>query len=172
MRRNITVMIILVLMLLAQFVLAQNTWTTTNRKDPMTEKITWYALSPSVSPIEKMSFPYENTQASIVVARQGREEWVYIVFNVTPNIVGGSTADGYEVINTRIKWDYSQPVYVRLFKKFGSTFLQFEDTMEIIQKILLHRKVMVELNWYGQGLVHFEFPLEGAANAIAQIRRN
>ncbi|MGJ8453810.1 hypothetical protein ACSFC1_00690 [Pseudothermotoga sp. U03pept] len=171
MKRNVIVIFISILTLLAQLVLAQNTWTTTNRKDPMTEKITWYALSPSVSPIEKMSFPYEKTQASIVVARQGKEEWVYISFNVRPNIVGGSIVDGYEVITTRIKWDNSQPVYAKFLTQFGSKLLLFENTMEIIQKILLHRKLIVELDWYGQGLVHFEFSLEGAANAITQIRR-
>lgn len=171
MKRSVVVIFIFLTMLLAQFTLAQNQWSVSSKQDPMTGKVTWFAVSPPVSSIEKMSFPYENTQAWIVVARQGKEEGVYIGFNVIPNIVGGSIVDRYEVITTMIRWDTSQPVYAKFFREFGSKSIRFENTMEIIGKLLIHRKLLVELNWYGEGLVHFEFPLEGAANAVAQIRR-
>ncbi|MEJ5229012.1 MAG: hypothetical protein WHT65_03330 [Pseudothermotoga sp.] len=171
MKRSVVVIFIFLTMLLAQFTLAQNQWSVSSKQDPMTGKVTWFAVSPPVSSIEKMSFPYEDTKAQLVIARQGREEWVYIAFNKEPNIVGGIIEGRYEIITTRIKWDNLQPVYVKLVQEAGLNSLHFEKDQEIIRKIIIYKKLLVELNWYGEGLVHFEFPLEGAASAIAQIRR-
>ncbi|ABS61247.1 hypothetical protein [Fervidobacterium nodosum] len=146
-------------------------WTISSKKDPMTGKESWYAISPEVKSLEIMTFPYSGTKARLVVATDGQTEWTYIWFNNAPNIVDFDFGSGgYLIINTRIKWDNQEPEYATFYKEPLSNFLNFGNDVYIIDKILNHEKLTVELNWYSQGYVHFEFPLAGGKEAVKQIR--
>ena len=72
-------------------VFANNQWTTSVSKDEMTEAETWYAFSPSVGPVKKMSFPYGDTKAWLGIGCDGEDEWVYVGFTVSPNLTGTTT---------------------------------------------------------------------------------
>ncbi|NLY91868.1 MAG: hypothetical protein GX081_09755 [Firmicutes bacterium] len=150
-------------------VFANNQWTTSVSKDEMTEAETWYAFSPSVGPVKKMSFPYGDTKAWLGIGCDGEDEWVYVGFTVSPNLTGTTTRDGYDLIYTRIKWD-DQIEDITLTQSWGSKFLHFTDDESVISKIAKSKSVLFELNWYGEGKVYFRFPLDGSAAAINKIR--
>ena len=164
---KLTLLITIISLSLSVF--ADNKWATHVSKDEMTEAKTWYAFSPSGGPVKKMSFPYEDTEAWLGIGCDGEDEWVYIGFNVSPNLTGTTTKDGYDLINTRIKWD-DQIEDITLTQSWGSRFLHFMDDESVISKIAKSKTVLLELNWYGEGKVYFRFPLDGSAAAINEIR--
>ncbi len=145
-------------------------WKIVSEKDPMTGKETWYAISPKVKSLKPMSFPYNDTEAWIGIGNDGTNEWIYIGFSTIPNIEDFNIGNGYLIITTRVKWDELEPNYTTFYQKVGSNFLHFADYTNAISKVMQHKKFLLELNWYGNGLVHFEFPLEGAKEAIETIR--
>jgi len=48
--------------------------------------------------------------------------------------------------------------------------LHFAEYAENIERVINHKTLLLELDWYLDGLVYFEFPLEGAKEAIETIR--
>ncbi len=52
----------------------------------------------------------------------------------------------------------------------GSNLLCFIEVSEkVISKIINSDTMMLELNWYDEGNVYFQFPLMGAAETINEI---
>jgi len=52
----------------------------------------------------------------------------------------------------------------------GSNLLCFIEVSEkVISKIINSDTMLLELNWYGEGNVYFQFPLVGVAEAIDEI---
>lgn len=164
---KLTMFIIICLLSLSVF--AVNQWSTFVSKDEMTEAETWYAHSPSIGPVEKMSFPYGDTKAWLGIGCNGDDEWAYIGFNVSPNLTGTTTKDGYDLIYTRIKWD-DQIKNITLTQSWGSKFINFRDDESVISRIAESNTVLLELNWFGEGKVYFRFPLDGSSAAINKIR--
>ncbi len=169
---------VMMLMILAIFFLALTVngaqigteWTVTVSKDVMTEEETWYASSPNVTSTEPMGFPYEGTKAALVLGYDGKDEWVYIWFSQSPNLLDTKIGDGYNIISTRIKWD-DEIETTKLTQEWGSKFLHFTEDEEVVSKIINSDTMLLELNWYGEGKVYFQFPLEGAAEAIDEIHK-
>ncbi|MFW5787236.1 MAG: hypothetical protein ACOCV3_03110, partial [Halanaerobiales bacterium] len=99
---------ILILILTFMFIIILSTlafaeeWTTSVSEDKMTDSETWYALSPEISPESKMEFPYHNIKAWIGIGYNGEDEWVYVGFNESPNLLNTATEDGYDLIEIRI----------------------------------------------------------------------
>ncbi|MDO7976748.1 hypothetical protein [Oceanotoga teriensis] len=168
MNKKLTIFLILSVFLLSITVYAEDQWDTSVSNDPMTGTKTWYANSPMVTSTETLDFPYSDVKAWIGIGYDGKEEWVYIGFTSSPNIVDTITKDGYNVINTRIKWD-DKIELISLRQEWGAKFIHFRDDKTIVSKISNSNTVLLELNWYSNGNVYFNFPLEGASSAIDKI---
>lgn len=145
-------------------------WTVHSSTDEMEGTTNCFASSQSVNPTKPMKFPYNDVNAWLGIGNNGKSEWAYIGFSKEPNIIDKKPDNGYSVIKTRMKWD-DQIEIVTLTQDWGSKFLHFALDSRMISKIAKHKKVMLELNWYGQGQKYFVFPLTGSSDAIARMRR-
>lgn len=96
-------------------------------------------------------------------------EWAYIGFSTAPNLTDTRTEDGYHVIKARFKWNDSVE-WVTLTQKWGAEFIHFRSDSNIISRIASASVAVLELNWYGQRPVHFEFPLRGSSAALSKMR--
>lgn len=145
-------------------------WSTSFSRDEMTGEGSAYALSSVVSSTAPMGFPHGDTRAWIGVGCDSDDEWAFIGFNSSPNLTDTDTEDGYNLIDTRIKWD-DQVEKVTLKHVWGSKFLHFYGTdAEVVKKIEECGTVLLELKWYGQGSVYFKFSLSGSSAAISKVR--
>lgn len=149
----------------------QPLWSVYSTKDEMTEVTSYFAISPYVSSTKPMSFPYSDVEAWIGIACNVSEEWVYIGFSTSPNLLNTEIKDSYNDVFTRLKWDDTIETW-EFFQKWGDRFLNFYYPGQIIDKIETHDTLLLELNWYGEGNVYFEFPLTGGAEGLKTIRTN
>ena len=136
----------------------------------MTGKRQVFASSPTVHAVEKMDFPYHDVTAWLGVGCDGKDEWAYIGFSQAPNLTDTETESGYNRINTRIKWDEAIQ-NVELIQQWGASFLHFLAERRAIAKMASSNSALLELDWYGQNHAYFNFPLDGAANAISEMRK-
>jgi len=135
----------------------------------MTGKTQAFAFSESVPPTRAMGFPYSDVKGWVGVGCDGSSEWAYFGFTTAPNLSGDETKDGYNLINTRIKWgDAVQNT--RLTQDWGAKFIHFSNKAAAIAKIAGSSSLLLELNWHGEGRVNFDFPLKGSAAAIQEMR--
>ena len=146
------------------------TWQSSTSRDEMTGETKAYAVSVNTSSTKRMDTPYSNVQAWMGVGCDSSSEWAYFGFNVSPNITNDDIRDGFNVINTRIKWDDSIED-TRLIQQWGAKAIHFSDD-EAVAKIINSSSAMLELDWYGQGAVNFQFPLEDSSTAIEEMREN
>jgi hypothetical protein len=118
-----------------------------------------------------MNFPYKDTEAWVGFICDGKNEWVYLGFSKTPNIVDTETGDGYNYFSTRLKWG-DEIKNARFSQKWGSSYINFRDGRDALKRLTSASadSLLLELNWYGNGTVYFRFSLEGAADAIANAR--
>lgn len=147
------------------------TWTTSQSEDAMTGELSHYATSERVNSRQPMSFPYSDTNAWLGFGCDSSSEWVFVGFSSQPNLSNTDVKDGYNLINTRIKWgnDLEQTA---LTQKWGSSFLHFRNANQVIPRMLEAPSSMIELDWHGEGLVHFEVSLRGSSSAIQEAREN
>jgi RNA polymerase subunit RPABC4/transcription elongation factor Spt4 len=146
-------------------------WGSSSATDEMTGKKSNYVNSITIGPTKPMEFPYHDTKAWLGVGCDSKSEWVYIGFNNSPNLSDTETEDGYNVINTRIKWNGAVE-NVKLTQKWSAKFIHFKNGAHIISKILNSDTAMLELQWHGQQPAYFEFPLKGASEAIKNMRKS
>jgi|AntDeeMinimDraft_5_1070356.scaffolds.fasta_scaffold23980_1 hypothetical protein len=170
-KKIISIMILVFLMSSFSVVFAADQWYVSSSKDEMTGEETWYALSPKTTTNNPMGFPYNGTKAWIGVGADGSSDWVYIGFSQEPNIKNTETKDGYSVFTTRVKWN-DDVQYVDFSQDWGSRFVRFVEDKDAIANITQNNKVLLEIDWYGEGEVYFEFTLNGSADAIKKIRNN
>ncbi len=146
-------------------------WTNSTSKDEMTGERSCYVHSKSTRPTEKMGFPYGDTTAWMGIGSDGESEWVYVRFSDSPNLLDTSIEDGYNLIETRIKWD-DKVEDVTFVQEWGAEALHFRDDASAIARIMKSNSVLLELNWYGEGKVYFRFSLQGSSAGIAKMRRD
>jgi hypothetical protein len=147
-------------------------WTTSVAKDEMTNEQVVGAISPHATPSRPMAFPYTNTEAWVGFICDGKNEWVYLGFSNTPNLNNTELGDGFHYFSTRLKWG-EEIKNARLSQKWGSSTIGFGDGGRDALKRLTNgsaETLLLELDWYGIGVVYFRFSLEGAADAIAKAR--
>ena len=153
-------------------------WNVTTVKDPMTGKIQVFAMSSAVPPQKRMGFPYQNTRAWLGVGCEGKSkstfndtsEWAFIGFTTVPNLRNTEIRDGYSIVRVRVKWDDTIETEA-LTQEWGDKFLSFLSDSYVIQKIQESNYMLLELNWFGEGMVYFKFPLKSSAKAIKEMRR-
>lgn len=144
-------------------------WRTTSSVDEITGEKSSYAASIRVKPRQRMGFPYGDTEAWLGVGCDGSSEWAYIGFSNSPNIPDGDTRDGHDYITARNRWDDAAGVST-FTQQWGSSFLHFQNDATVINKLMSSASYLIEINWYGEGNVLFEFPLNGSSAAIEQMR--
>jgi len=98
-------MIAITSLLTATFSVA-NTWSVkAETNDPMTTNKTYYALSPSFEPMNKVSFPYSDARSWIGVGcNTDNDYWAFIGFNKA-NFTGGEWKNGSKYHFAKIKYD-------------------------------------------------------------------
>lgn len=163
-------------------------WSSFTSSDEMTKEFHAFATSPRIGPTKPMGFPYGDVVAWLAVGCDTKSEWAYLGFTDAPNLNDTDTEDGYNVINTRVRWDESVES-TRLTQKWGAKFLHFSNARQIISKIENGNAALLELNWHGEGFqvrdasaarlvrlgvhprqTYFEFPLRGSSAALANMR--
>ena len=142
------------------------------RADEMTGEQSFGAHSRSVGSTQRMEWPYNDVRAQVFFqCDSGTEnEHAWIRFTTSPNLVGDETRSGYNLINTRIRWDEKAPESATLTQDWGSEDLNFHFDQWAVNGILAHEEMLLELNWYGSGRVHFWFDLVGSSAAIEEAR--
>jgi len=144
-------------------------WSVKTKKDEMAGNIEAYATSISVGPKSKMEFPYHDISSSMGVGCDGSSEWAYFMFSSQPNLIGDVAEDGYSTLVTKIKWDESI-LRTKLIQKWGGDALHFSNGQSAINLISGSNKVLLELDWFGEGRVYFEYSLKGSSDAINKMR--
>ena len=145
-------------------------WTFHQFEDEMTGAIVANATSNKTYPSRRMSFPYSDVNAWIGFGCNNKQQWAFIGFNASPNLSDDKTKDGYNLIQTRIKWNENIES-ATLTQEWGAKFLHFQDIEQTIANIKSASKALLELQWHGEEAVYFEFSLKGSSNAIAQARK-
>ena len=144
-------------------------WYTSISKDQMTGTKSAYANTQMTGPMEEMGFPYSDTQAWLGMGCDGSNEWVYVGFTTSPNLNNTNTADGYELIRTRVKWDDTVK-RTSLIQNWGEDYIVFNNDKEAISNIAKSNTMLLELNWHRLGNTYFKFSLEGSSAALRAIR--
>ncbi|MCY3968442.1 MAG: hypothetical protein OXG74_00790 [Acidobacteria bacterium] len=143
-------------------------WHTITITDTWGDPVMEAAVSPFTPPIRNLPGAYEGTTARVVVEGCGR---VYLEFTKTPNLVGGTTQDGYDTHHLQGKWDDVPVASFMVDQTWGENVLHFYADKRKVKRLGSHRKLSVALNWYGaQGNAVWEFSLEDARDAIGQAR--
>ena len=160
------------LLIVALALLAGNAfaWNVTTKKDPMSGKVSAYAISPSFGALGKMSFPYSDVKSWIGFGCEGLSEWAFIGFSSGPNLANDEfLRSGHSIATIRTKYD-NDITGVMFTKESGSNFLHYQHPEHNIPKLQKSNKMTIELKWYGQGKVHFQYNLAGSAKAIQKAR--
>jgi len=146
-------------------------WTNSVSKDEMTSEEVVFATSPRVPPSREMEFPYKDTEAWVGYMCDGKNEWVYLGFSNTPNLSNTETGDGFNYFSTRLKWG-DEVKKAPFSQKWGSSYINFSDGRDALKRLSSGSfdSLLLELDWYGNGVVYFKFSLDGAADAIAKAR--
>ncbi len=147
------------------------TWRYFSQTDEMTGEVSHFAMSPDAKPARQMSFPYSGVKSWVAFGCNSSSEWAYFGFTDSPNITGDQTRDGYNEIETRIRWD-SAVSETKLIQEWGSDAVHFSraEKAEAAGRLASSNSVRLELNWYGQGRVHFDYTLKGSSAAITKAR--
>lgn len=143
-------------------------WRTSTDTDKMTGDKSSYAINTWSKPTERMDFPYRDVIANIGIGCDKSSSWIYLVFSHAPNLSRTETRNGYNRIESRIKFD-DKVETVTLTQNWNSKFIHFLDREYVINKVKKSKKMLIEFDWYGNGLTYFEFNLEGANEAINSI---
>ena len=98
------------------------------------------------------------------------------MFSSQPNINSKGISSGHYYFSSRLKWDHLI-TDISLQQKWGSEYLNLasynsESDLEISDKIRSSKSAMLELDWYGEGLVRFKYSLNGADEAIKNCFRS
>ena len=173
MRRKATIsglILMTIVLILTASVSAE--WTVNSSKDPMTGNEKWVAKSSYAVATEEMEFPYHNVEAWIEVVCENGATNVKIGFSNGPNLMNTSLhQDGYEIIDTRIKWD-DEIEEIRLNHDYASKYIDFRNDNDIIEKLKNHNTLLLELNWFAEDEVYFEFSLDNSQEAVNEIQEH
>jgi len=157
-----------ILYMLFPFQAALAGWRGWPSKDEMTGEIRAYAVSDKVTSTTPMDFPYTETRSWLGFGCDTKgNEWAYIGFS-TLNLISQPARD-YNVYIFRVKFD-DEVIKMKMEESRNSDFLHFWGDAEAIRRFISHTMVKLELDWYGQGKVYFEYSLEGSSDAIRRAR--
>lgn len=145
-------------------------WRTSFEKDKMTGESSGYAILDAIKADVQLEFPYADLTSFIGIGCTKESEWVYIGFNLPPNLTNGETRDKYDIIVNRVKYD-NRLSSESFTQEWGAKFLHAQDTEGVIKRISESKTFLVAYKWYGVGDVYFTYPVKGASAAIKEVRK-
>lgn len=142
-------------------------WVTKVALDEMEEKkVITLAMKRRSKPSRPMGFPYEDTEARLIIRCDSSDWWPYISFN-SLNLSGGDTEDGYTVHDVRVKTPEGLE-NVSALVAWGATAVQFSKRSKerVLGLIIAYPEVWFEFNHHGEGSRVYKFKTAGAIGAI------
>jgi len=136
----------------------------------MTGKKIWEVYSPFVKPIESLRFPYDDTKAQITVRFDGDIELVAIKFSDSCNVTGTTINKHDRLVTAAIRWDNKIEEF-SLVQTRLSPYLVFLSASKVIDRLCTSQLMIIELDWYFDGPVHFKFDLTGVADLIWRAKK-
>jgi len=127
-------------------------WNTHDSADEMTGEKSSYINSDEVVPNRKLDFPYSDLKSSIGIGCDSGSQWVYLWFSKTPNMVGDTTKDGYNLVKLRVKFDNKLDT-ATMTQSWGAKALHFQYDSWAVKKMLQANTLTVEIPWYGRNAV-------------------
>lgn len=127
--------------------------------DEITGKKSYYASTQSVYPTEQLRWPYSNLKSFIGFGcnSSSKNGWAYIGFTKNPNLIGGEYSRDGKIFRSRAKWD-NQVGQVTFFVSLTEDrFLHLQYDNNFIRKIMEHSKLKIELQFYQEGNIYFEY---------------
>jgi len=122
-----------------------------------------YIMTDSVKANKSLSFPYEDTQSTLVVGCTNNNYWAYIYFTKV-NLTGGKINDGYTLFTLKVKagGDFKN---IFATQDFGSNNLNFNmtgsDKKEITNLMRNHDEVWIQFNHYQDGKRFYKYDTRG-----------
>ena len=116
-----------------------------------------------------MRYPYNQVTASIGFGCDKADEWVYVAFSEVPNVSNVESEDEVNLFNSQMTFDNQTNEYATT-QKFGARFLHFKADQLITTNIIESSSMTFAINWHQEGIVRFDFTLEGSAEAIGNAR--
>ena len=169
---------VIFLILLNSSVLASNTdnWKLVKNIDKMTNKLeSCYIMSKLIKADSELSFPYKNLQSSVVIPLYLKPAFTF-TSNANLNEGSYTLKEKYgdvkmanREINTRIKFDENvQNVQlIQLLEHKVAIFFKNENDEK---RLLKSNKVLLELDWYNEGKIYFEYDVKGVSQAIKNMK--
>lgn len=169
---------------------ASERWKVSVVEDEMTGKKTYFSSSPWATSTKPLAFPNAGVKSFMAVVCDEKDYSVSFGFSAAPNLLGTNTEDGYNTLITRLKID-DKITNVRLRQFWGTEMLEVDipkpswtvggqpggrkspeliRLVELINSLPKANKLLLELNWYGNGSVYFPYSMAGSAKALAQLR--
>jgi len=142
-------------------------WVTKVALDEMEErKVVTLSIKRRSKPSRPMGFPYEDTEARLIIRCDSSDWWPYISFN-SLNLSGGDTEDGYTVHNVRVKTPEGLET-VSALVAWGATAVQFSKRSKdrVLGLIIAYPEVWFEFNHHGEGSRVYKFKTAGAVGAV------
>jgi hypothetical protein len=117
-------------------------------------------------PSKPMGFPYQDTEARLIIRCDSNDWWPYVSFN-SLNLSGGDTEDGYTVHNVRVKTPDGIET-VSALVAWGATAVQFSKRYKdkVLGLVIKHPEVWFEFDHHGQGPRVYKFKTAGAIGAV------
>ncbi len=147
-------------------------WTYKEKVDRMTDKKKCFAVTDYVKSLEPMEFPYTGTKSAMIVYCSENfvdleECTVAFTFTSDPNLTNIEFDEVGPYVITRMRFDKNPPKKIKLY--VGDEFLLANDG-KILYELPGHKKLLLELNWFGNGLTYFEYPIEGGDQIIEKLK--
>ena len=142
------------------------TWKGWEQEDEMTDKIRKGVVSAWSSPKTAMTFPAQDTRAVLGLACDAGG--AYLRFTSAPIMANDMNRDGYSVSVLRVRFD-DDPVFRATFNQTWGGDQLTTKSSAVRRWILAKNRVRVEVPWYGQGNVIFEFSLAGSSGAYRAV---
>jgi hypothetical protein len=146
-----------------------STWETWDSEDRMTGAKSVYASSPDVS-VRLTSLPM-SVESSIVVGCAQGDFWAYFWFSSMPNLIGGdfvgTNGDQRHILRTRLGDNLTT---VAVEQSPGSDLLYMVDFPSLHNSFRNVGSVLIELPWYMENQLYFEYSTQGYGQAIADLQ--
>lgn len=145
-------------------------WRNFSSTDDLTGARQFFSSSPRTTSSRRMNFPYTDTESWIGVGCDDASEWVYVGFSNAPNLTNNDPqSGGYSRVPARVRWNESVE-NINMTQEFGAAFIHFQQDANVIQKMADSNSFLLELSWYGEGSVVFDYSLNGSSSAIESMR--
>ena len=158
-------LIILVALLLSGNAYAE--WTVTTDKNEFENTKSTYLISEKAYPNKKLNFPYENTEAKIIVGCSKYNEWVYFYFNVINLNYERFNNDRDMIADVSVRAN-DRTYVIEVYYETGSNFIMVSslDKKKMLKYISNNNSILVQFDHYGDGKRHYKFNTSNFQNTF------